>query len=81
MDEAGIADTRRLSRVAELAGELGSKLVLVGDSGQLSPIGAGGLFARLPEKAPSAWLTEVHRARHEWERQAWTLWRRRLLFV
>jgi ATP-dependent exoDNAse (exonuclease V) alpha subunit len=71
VDEAGIADTRRLSRVAEIAAERNAKLVLVGDGAQLSPIGAGGLFARLPEEVPSAQLTEVHRARHEWERNAW----------
>jgi conjugative relaxase-like TrwC/TraI family protein len=71
MDEAGIADTRRLSRLAEIAAERDAKLVLVGDGAQLSPIGAGGLFARIGEEVPSARLTEVHRARHEWERQAW----------
>ena len=71
MDEAGMADTRRLSRLAELAGQRRSKLVLVGDSAQLSPIGAGGLFAELKDKVPSAELTEVRRAQNEWERQAW----------
>ncbi len=71
MDEAGMADTRRLSRMAELTAERESKLVLVGDSAQLSPIGAGGLFGELRDKVPSAQLREVHRARNEWERQAW----------
>jgi conjugative relaxase-like TrwC/TraI family protein len=71
MDEGGMADTKRLARVAELTAERESKLVLVGDSAQLSPIGAGGVFAELKEKVPSADLTEVQRARNEWERQAW----------
>jgi conjugative relaxase-like TrwC/TraI family protein len=71
MDEAGMADTNRLARVAELTARSESKLVLVGDSAQLSAIGAGGLFKELQEKAPSAELTEVHRARHAWERKAW----------
>lgn len=71
MDEAGMADTRRISHLAQLASERESKLVLVGDSAQLSPIGAGGLFAELKERVPSAELTEVHRAQNEWERHAW----------
>ncbi len=71
MDETGMADTRRLSHLAELTAEHESKLVLVGDSAQLSPIGAGGMFTELKEKVPSAELTEVHRARNEWERHAW----------
>ena len=71
MDEAGMADTERLSRLAEVTAQSHSKLVLVGDSAQLSPIGAGGLFEALRDRVPSAELTEVHRANHEWERRAW----------
>ena len=48
-----------------------AKLVLAGDQAQLSPIGAGGLFAELKDNVPTARLTEVHRANHEWERDAW----------
>jgi conjugative relaxase-like TrwC/TraI family protein len=71
MDEAGMADTERLSRLTELTAESRSKLVLAGDAAQLSPIGAGGLFEQLRDRVPSAELTEVHRANHDWERQAW----------
>jgi ATP-dependent exoDNAse (exonuclease V) alpha subunit len=71
MDEAGMADTERLSRLAETTAESRSKLVLAGDSAQLSPIGAGGLFDQLRDRVPSAELTEVHRANHDWERRAW----------
>ena len=45
--------------------------MLAGDAAQLSPIGAGGLFKELEGKVPTAELTEVHRANHEWERKAW----------
>jgi ATP-dependent exoDNAse (exonuclease V) alpha subunit len=45
--------------------------VLVGDQDQLSPIGAGGLFDSVRSRVPSAELTEVHRARDQWERDAW----------
>jgi len=71
MDEAGMADTRRLSTLTEMTAQGGSKLVLVGDQAQLPSIGAGGMFATLKEAVPSAELTEVHRATHEWEREAW----------
>jgi len=71
MDEAGMADTRRLARLIEVTERGHSKLVLVGDSAQLSPIGPGGLFRELKDAVPTAELTEVFRANHEWERQAW----------
>jgi hypothetical protein len=71
MDEAGMADTRRLAGLTRAISESGSKLVLVGDHAQLSPIGAGGLFDSVRSKVPAAELTEVHRAREGWEREAW----------
>jgi conjugative relaxase-like TrwC/TraI family protein len=70
-DEAGMADSRRLAKVVETARAADAKLVLAGDHAQLSSIGAGGLFSEVQERVPSARLTEVHRANHEWERQAW----------
>jgi ATP-dependent exoDNAse (exonuclease V) alpha subunit len=71
MDEAGMADTNRLSQLVERTAEKEAKLVLVGDSAQLSPIGAGGLFNHVTENAPKAELKETHRAEHQWEREAW----------
>ncbi|HLB21836.1 MAG TPA: MobF family relaxase [Solirubrobacteraceae bacterium] len=71
MDEAGMADTRRLAAVTDLADKRASKLLLVGDQAQLPSIGAGGMFASLQQRVPTAELTEVHRARNEWERDAW----------
>lgn len=71
MDEAGMADTDRLSRLVEITSEHRAKLVLAGDAAQLGPIGAGGLFPQLSERVPTAELREVHRANHEWERRAW----------
>jgi ATP-dependent exoDNAse (exonuclease V) alpha subunit len=70
-DEAGMADTRRLAQVVEITDRSHSKLVLAGDSAQLSSIGAGGLFRELQDRVPTATLTEVHRANHQWEREAW----------
>ena len=71
IDEAGMADTRRLARLIEITDRSDSKLVLAGDQAQLSPIGAGGLFAELKDNVPTAQLSEVHRAKHDWERDAW----------
>ena len=71
VDEAGMADTRRLHALMDAAGESRSKVLLVGDAAQLSPIGAGGLFGEIAKRAPTAELTEVHRANHDWERNAW----------
>jgi conjugative relaxase-like TrwC/TraI family protein len=71
MDEAGMADTRRLSRLVALTAERQSKLLLVGDSRQLSPVGPGGVFRELEQQVPTAQLSQVHRARHGWERTAW----------
>lgn len=71
MDEAGMADSKRLPRLVELTAARESKLLLAGDAAQLPSIGAGGLFKELQENAPAAELAEVHRARHEWEKQAW----------
>jgi conjugative relaxase-like TrwC/TraI family protein len=71
MDEAGMADSDRLPRLIKLTAQHESKLLLAGDSAQLSSIGPGGLFKELEGKVPTAELTEVHRARHDWERQAW----------
>jgi conjugative relaxase-like TrwC/TraI family protein len=70
-DEAGMADTRRLATIVELTHAAHAKLVLAGDSAQLSPIGAGGLFGEIQDRVPAATLTEVYRANHAWERDAW----------
>ena len=71
MDEAGMGDSERMARLVKMTAERNSKLVLAGDSAQLSAIGPGGLFKQLEDKVPTAELTEVHRAHHEWERDAW----------
>jgi conjugative relaxase-like TrwC/TraI family protein len=73
MDEAGMADSNRLSKLVELTAKRDAKLVLAGDAAQLQAIGAGGLFKEMQanEKIPVAELIEVHRARQEWEKQAW----------
>ena len=70
-DEAAMADHERIAPLVKLTAERGAKPLLVGDAAQLSGIGPSGLFAALEGKVPTAELHEVHRANHEWERQAW----------
>ena len=71
LDEAGMADTKRLARLATLVDRSGAKLVLIGDEAQLPSIGAGGMFDRLTRTLPSAELTEVRRTEDQAERGAW----------
>ncbi len=70
-DEAAMADHERIAPLVKLTAERGAKPLLVGDAEQLSSIGPGGLFAALEGRVPTAELHEVHRANHDWERQAW----------
>ena len=70
-DEAGMADTGRLSRLTEVVEQTGSKLVAIGDAAQLPSIGAGGMFARLSDIAPSAELSNIRRTLDRDEQRAW----------
>ena len=70
-DEAGMADTDRLDRLTETVERSGSKLVAIGDAAQLPSIGAGGMFARLDEIAPSAELSNIRRTLDRDEQRAW----------
>ena len=70
-DEAGMADTRRLDRLTELVERAGAKLLLIGDPLQLPSIGAGGMFDRLAQIAPSAQLSNVRRTLDPEEQRAW----------
>ena len=70
-DEAGMADTDRLDRLTEVVERTGSKLVAIGDAAQLPSIGAGGMFDRLAELAPSAELSNIRRTLDRDEQRAW----------
>ena len=70
-DEAGMADTGRLDRLAETAERTGAKLVAIGDGAQLPSIGAGGMFDRLATLARSAQLSSVRRTLNPAEQRAW----------
>ena len=70
-DEAGMADTTRLDQLTAMAERTGAKLVAIGDGAQLPSIGAGGMFGRLSQLAPSAELSDVRRTMDPAEQRAW----------
>jgi conjugative relaxase-like TrwC/TraI family protein len=76
LDEAGMADHRRLDALTRLVEQSGAKLVAVGDGNQLPSIGPGGMFDRLTTNAPAAELEDIHRTSDPEERQAWAALRR-----
>jgi conjugative relaxase-like TrwC/TraI family protein len=74
IDEASLAATLDLDRIAACAAEAGAKLVLVGDWAQLSSVEAGGAFGLLVRDrgASAPELGAARRFVHEWEREAST---------
>lgn len=70
IDEAGMIGTRQLSRITAKMNEISAKLVLVGDPDQLQPIEAGTPFRRVVKDHGAARLTEIHRQKADWQRQA-----------
>lgn len=70
IDEAGMVGTRQMMRIAGKLRQIGAKLVLIGDPGQLQPIEAGTPFRNLIERHGAARLTEIHRQKEAWQRHA-----------
>jgi hypothetical protein len=70
VDEAGMAGSRKLTRLLEHAHRAEAKVLLVGDDRQLSAIDAGGGFRALRLRLGASELTENRRQRHAWEREA-----------
>ncbi|RNM11827.1 conjugal transfer protein [Nocardioides pocheonensis] len=71
VDEATLAGTLTLDRLAALAADAGAKVLLVGDWAQLQSVDAGGAFALLAAaRDDTPELTEVHRFSNDWEKLA-----------
>ena len=75
VDEAGMADTRMLTRLLVRVVAADAKLVLVGDQDQLPAVGPGGLFAAIVERKGAIELFENRRQRDQLERRALALLR------
>jgi len=71
LDEAGMADHKRLDALTELVERSGAKLIAVGDGKQLPSIGPGGMFDRLTLHAPTAELADIHRTKDPADQRAW----------
>jgi conjugative relaxase-like TrwC/TraI family protein len=74
LDEASLAGTLPMDRIAACVGEAGAKLLLVGDWAQLSAIDAGGAFGLLArDRGPGVpELGAARRFAHAWERDVST---------
>ena len=70
VDEAGMADTRTLTRLLGHVAECDGKAILVGDPAQLGAVGAGGLFGAIVDRVGAVELSENHRQRDLLERRA-----------
>jgi AAA domain len=75
VDEAGMADTRTLTRLLWQAEHAHAKLVLLGDPSQLPAVGPSGLYAAIVERKGAIELTENRRQHDELERRALALLR------
>ncbi|EFO28821.1 MobA/MobL protein [Roseibium sp. TrichSKD4] len=70
IDEAGMVGSRQMNFFIQEVQKAGAKIVLVGDSGQLQPIAAGGAFTAISEITNPAKITEIRRQSQEWQREA-----------
>jgi len=71
VDEASLAGTFTLDRLAALANQAGAKVLLVGDWAQLQAVDAGGAFTMLvANRADPPELSDIHRFTNVWEKTA-----------
>ena len=70
IDEAGMAGSRDVARLVELAARHEAKLVLIGDRAQLQPMDGGAAFRALGDRLGTVDVPEVLRQREEWQREA-----------
>jgi len=66
LDEAGLVDSRKFALLQDLVVKAGAKLVAIGDSKQLQPIEAGGIFKALTRIHGSAQVSKIQRQRTDW---------------
>ena len=70
LDESSMAGTRKLARLLDVARAHRAKVVLVGDTRQLSSVDAGGGFRGLVTRMGAHQLLENRRQVEPWEREA-----------
>ncbi|WP_431879056.1 MobF family relaxase [Amycolatopsis sacchari] len=70
VDEAGMADTDKLAKIAKLVRAADGKLLYTGDHHQLAAVGTGGLLDLMTRDAQPFELAQVWRFRNQWEQEA-----------
>jgi AAA domain/Relaxase/Mobilisation nuclease domain len=70
VDEAAMLDTKLMALVTAWAADAGAKILLVGDSRQLSSIDRGGMYGALKDRHGAAALSEVKRQHKNDDRRA-----------
>ncbi|WP_370328250.1 MobF family relaxase [Euzebya sp.] len=71
VDEASLAGTHTLHRIATATADAAAKLLLLGDPAQLAAVDAGGAFRLLAtDRDDVAELSDVRRFHHDWEKHA-----------
>ncbi|WP_277188655.1 MobF family relaxase [Caballeronia sp. BR00000012568055] len=67
LDEAGMVGSREFALVQQAVARAGAKLIAVGDSKQLQPIEAGGIFRALAHEIGAAEISTIRRQRTDFE--------------
>jgi conjugative relaxase-like TrwC/TraI family protein len=70
VDEASQVSTVDLARIVNLAYRAGARVILTGDTEQLGPVEAGGMFRLIAAEGERYQLAEVRRFKEAWERDA-----------
>lgn len=70
IDEAGMVDTATMTELLLLVATAKAKIVLVGDTQQLQPIGFGAPMRDAMERAGFFEMTEVQRQKSDWQRKS-----------
>ncbi|WP_332119576.1 MobF family relaxase [Azorhizobium caulinodans] len=70
VDEAGLLSSREMHRLLKAADRSDAKILLVGDRGQLQPIGAGSGLALAARAAETARVEAIVRQNAAWAREA-----------
>ena len=69
VDEASQVPTADLARIINVARAAGARVILTGDTEQLGPVEAGGMFRLIAAEAGHWKLAEVRRFDEAWERE------------
>jgi len=69
-DEMGMVGSKKTARLLEEVKRAGAKVLLVGESGQLQPLDAGGAFRALGKSLGKATISKIFRQEENWQKEA-----------